>query len=172
MSKSGVHLLLLFVALCLVRVPAFADGGTLQFRKQAGPFTVTLFSAPVPLRAGAADLSVLVQDAEENTLVDGAVTLLLSKSDQPDIVAEATTARATNKLLYAARVDLPEAGKWRVQVRVNRGGSNAAVDGEISVLPEEAPLLTYWPYFAVVPIGLVLFVLNQWLKGKQRSTHS
>ena len=47
----------------------FADGGIVQFQKQAGPFFVTVFSAPVPLRVGAADLSVMVQKADDRSEV-------------------------------------------------------------------------------------------------------
>lgn len=100
--------------------------------------------------------------------MDGGVTVQLSKPDEQDIIAKATTGQATNKLLYAAPVELPSPGKWRVRVQVTREGLAGSASGEISVLPEEPPLVTYWLYFAVVPIGTFLFVLNQWLKRKQR----
>ncbi len=57
-----------FGALCAGAVLAatlvFADGGTMLFRKRADPFLVTAFSEPVPVRVGAADLSVMVQNAD------------------------------------------------------------------------------------------------------------
>ena len=52
-----------FVAMNLL----LADGGAVQFRRQTGPVIITLFSAPVPLRAGPADLSVLVQNARDGS---------------------------------------------------------------------------------------------------------
>src|SRR5579884_1996756 len=56
----------------------FADGGTLIFTRQAGPFLVTLFGAPEPVRAGPADLSVLVQRASDRTpVLDAQVRLKL-----------------------------------------------------------------------------------------------
>jgi hypothetical protein len=166
-SKIGIKVLVLLATLCVAGTPLYADGGTLQFQKQAGPFTVTLFSMPVPVRVGAADLSVLVQDSQNNTLVDGRVTVHLSKADERDIVAVATTAQATNKLLYAAPVELPKAGKWHVRIDVARAGLSGEAEGEIDVLPEEPPLEAFWTYFAIVPFGVLLFVLNQWLKRRE-----
>ena len=168
MSKTGIKVLVLLATLLVVADPAlYADGGTLQFQKQAGPFTVTLFSTPVPLRVGAADLSVLVQDSQNNALVNGSVTVHLSKLDERDIVAQATTAQATNKLLYAAPVELPRAGKWDVRIHVTRVGLSGDAQGAIHVLPQEPPLEAFWLYFAVVPFGVLLFVLNQWLKRRE-----
>lgn len=130
---------------------------------------VTAFSAPVPLRAGVADLSVMVQDGQEDIVPDADVTIRLSKRGEEDIVAKANTAQATNKLLHAAQVTIPSAGQWRMAVLVTRGGHTGSATRTIVVLPEEAPLFTYWVYFAIVPLGVVLFVMNQWLKGKQKS---
>ncbi len=168
MNRFGITALLLLTALTSLPAPLRADGGTFQFRKQAGPFTVTLFSAPVPLRAGTADLSVLVQDQQESALIDAAVTVRLSKENEQDIVARATTAQATNKMLDAAQIELPSAGAWQIEVHVTRGALAGSALGSINVLPEEAPFFTYRFYFAVVPVGIALFVLNQWLKKKNK----
>lgn len=170
MIKTAVKILVLLAAFLGGSLALHADGGTLQFRKPAGPFTLTLFSMPVPLRVGAADLSVLVQDSQNNALVDGSVTIRVSKADERDIFEKATTRQATNKLLYAAPIELPRAGKWRVQIRVLRGGISGTTEGEIEVLPEEPPLESFWFYFAVMPLGILLFVLNQWLKRQQHRT--
>lgn len=167
MIKSVLKTLFFLAALLWGSLGLYADGGTLQFRKPAGPFTVTLFSMPVPLRVGAADLSVLVQDWQNNALVDGSVTLRISRAGEKDTVEKATTQQATNKLLYAATIELQRAGKWHIQIRVLRGGVSGTAEGEIDVLPEEPPLETFWFYFAVVPIGIFLFALNQWLKRQQ-----
>ncbi len=92
----------------------FADGGTLLFRKPAGPFVLTAFSSPAPLRVGRADLSIMVQkENDQSTVLDAVVSVRLKRSvggTIVEIVAPATHARATNKLLYAANVTLPSAG--------------------------------------------------------------
>jgi len=172
-SRFLYKFLFLVSALCFGSISLLADGGTLQFRKEAGPFVVTVFSAPVPLRAGAADISVMVQDGQDNSpVMDADVSVQLSKAKEQTIDAKATTSRATNKLLYACSVAFRSPGSWRLTVRVTRGGTGGEASGDISVLPEEAPFVTYWLYFAVVPLGVMLFALNQWLKKRRRPAGS
>jgi len=152
----------------------FADGGTLQFHKEAGPFDITLFSSPTPLRAGTADLSVMVQRTPDRSSVQDASVSLHLKKSEPDnileVIAPATHAKATNKLLYAARVHLPSAGAWSVDVEVSEGGKSATASGQLNVLPPEAPATTYWGYFALVPFVILLFVFNRWLKRRRHVT--
>ncbi len=158
----------LLVGSCFVIPLLFGDGGALQFQKQAGPFIVTAFTAPVPVRVGAGDLSVMVQRAADRSpLLDSRVLVTLSRHGEPDIKADATRAQATNKLMYAARIVFPSAGTWHVDVAVNASGSTAHVAGDIAVLPEQPPLMAFWPYFAMLPAAVVLFILNQWLKSRR-----
>lgn len=159
-------------AVALASGVLFADGGTLQFRKTAGPFVVTVFSEPVPVRAGKADLSVMVERASDQSSVqDGHVLLRLRKMESGNVVeiaAPATHERATNKLLYAAAVTLPSAGIWQMTVDVREKGESASATGELEVSAEEPPLIQHWPLFAIVPLMILFFVLNQWLKSRRR----
>lgn len=142
------------------------------FRKRADPFIVTAFGEPVPLRAGIADLSVMVQkEADRSPVLDAAVSVRLKKSSAAnitEIVAPATHSRATNKLLYAAHITLPSAGEWELSVDVKQQAASAVASGEIAVAPQQAPETAYWPYFAIVPLFVVLFILNRWLRSKWR----
>ncbi len=152
----------------------FADGGTMLFRKRADPFVVTAFGEPVPVRVGATDLSVMVQNADDRTSVlDATVNIRAKKSSTGSVVeimAPATHARATNKLLYAAHVTLPSAGEWQLIVDIKRGSAAASASTDLNVLAQEAPAETYWPYFAIVPLLALAFALNRWLRRKwQRS---
>ena len=159
----------LVTGLCLAVQVLFADGGTVQFQKQGGPFFVTVFSTPVPLRVGASDLSVMVQTAEDRSeVLDCDVTLHLAKAGERDIEARATRAQATNKLLYAAPIVFPSAGSWHLIVEIKKGRATVRVNGEVAVLPELPPLVAHWPYFAVLPGAVVLFGLNQWLKVRRK----
>ncbi len=149
------------------------DGGTLVLRKQAGPLTISVFASPEPLRVGPVDLSVMVQRVDDKSeVLNGDVKMHLTRSS-PDGISElfapATHSNATNKLLYASRISLPAAGIWKLAVMVNSKSGNAEVAGEITVRPPQAPILAYWPYFAVVPLIVALFVINQWLKSKRIS---
>lgn len=149
-----------------------ADGGTVQFHKQAGPFDVTLFSSPVPLRAGKADLSVMVQKASDNSNIQNAnVTVHLRKATSDnvvEVVAPATHGKATNKLLYAAELTIPSPGAWQVNVEVNAAGTTATAAGQIEVLPPQAPAVSYWGYFALIPFAILLFVFNRWLRRRRQ----
>lgn len=146
-----------------------ADGGTVQFQRQAGPFVITLFSAPEPVRVGAADLSVMVQEIEDRSAVlDCDVVLQLSHPGESDIRVAATRAQATDKLLYAAQPVLQRPGKWHVTVEIKVRGYTVRTAGDMVVLPEEPPLIAHWQYFAVLPVAVALFALNQWLKARRK----
>ena len=128
---------------------------------------MTLFGSPSPLRTGPADLSVLLETAGGNEpILDATVSLTLYRGNAR-VIAAATHAQATNKLLYAALPDLSEAGQWQVAVGVEKGGVHSEVRGTIEVLPGPPAVLFYWPYFLVVPLAIGLFALNQWLKKKE-----
>lgn len=137
-----------------------ADGGSVLLRKQSGPFLITVFGTP---QVGSTDFSVLVQNASDRSaILDAYVELRIG-----DAQARATHQQATNKFLYAASVALSHAGKSHLEVSVTSNGRTAIVDGDIVVLPAASPLIAYWPYFALVPVAILLFALNQWLKKKR-----
>jgi hypothetical protein len=147
-----------------------ADGGALVLHERTGPLVVNMFAAPVPLRAGSADLSVLLQNASDNSAVlDGSVHVELIGPGGQHADAAATHAGATNKLLFAANVDLSAPGEWRVIVTGMQHDQRWRVSGLIVVRPGEPARIAYWPYFAVVPIAIALFALNQWLKRKRKA---
>lgn len=141
------------------------------FRSAAGPYKVTVFGEPVPIRAGAADISVMVQNSDSSTVLDAKVAIRLKIPSQEKIVelmAPATHDRATNKLLYAAHVTIPSRGLWDVAIDVTgANGATGSAAGQISVLPMQAPVSKNWPYFAVVPGLVLLFALNQWLRKRR-----
>jgi hypothetical protein len=153
----------------------FADGGVMLFRKRADPFIVTAFSEPAPPRVGLVDLSVMLQKAnDQTTVLDASVMVRLKKSSAgtiTEVVAPATHARATNKLLYAAQVTLASPGEWQLTVDIKQGNATASVSSQMSVLPEQAPTVTYWPYFAMVPVLVLFFILNRWLRRKWGVRH-
>jgi hypothetical protein len=164
LKPTLLALVLLFICTNLLR----ADGGVVQFRKEAGPFLVTLFSRPSPLRTGPADLSVLVESAQTRTpILNATVSLHLRSVSGREADAAATHALATNKLLYAGLPVISEPGTWEVQVTVSHQAAHAVAGGSIQVLPGPPAILHYWPYFAIVPCLIGLFILNQYLKARK-----
>ena len=67
---------------------ARADGGLLRARQAAGPFIVSIFTAPEPLRAGPVDVSVFVQSSEGDVLTDAVVDILLESATRPSSSGE------------------------------------------------------------------------------------
>jgi hypothetical protein len=159
----------LFAGLLVAMGLLLADGGLAQFQGQAGGFVITVFSAPVPLRVGLADLSVMVQKADDRSdVLDCDVTLHLSKPGEEEISVAAIPGQARNKLLYAAHPVIRKPGEWNLNVEIKRRRETVRVNGELTVLPELPLSIAYWPYFAALPIAVTLFALNQWLKAQRK----
>jgi hypothetical protein len=147
-------------ALFLLACPLCGDGGVVLTRQESGPFAITVFTA------GASDWSVLVQ--ERGTLapvLDATVSLRLSPGDGGDggITVEPTHAAAQNKLLYAAQVNFPRPGDWKYEVTVRRTGIATAIAGVFVAAPPPDGARSYWFYFAVPVICVLIFTLHQWL---------
>ena len=84
-----------------------------------GGYQITVFTAPTPFRAGPVDISALVQDASTgDPLTQVRVTVRMTKPGGPALEYPATTEAATNKLFHAAQFELPEPGRWDMQVQV------------------------------------------------------
>jgi len=149
------------------------QGGLVQLTEQASPFIITVFAEPKPLRAGPAEISVLVQDHDsQRPVLDAEVLVLLQQrgSDGPPIRAEATRQNAANKLMYAAKVELPVSGQWQFRVMVHQGAASADVAGRVTAEPPRPFLLSSWPYLTLLPLAIGLFGLHQWL-NRRRGGH-
>lgn len=148
----------------------WAHGGVLLLHDRVGSFLISLFSADAPLRAGAQNFTVLVEDASDSSpVLDSRVTLSFRDAGAHQIRIEAQIGQSTNKLLYAASTNLT-AGTWRVTISVqSKAGAESEASGTLTILPEEPPIAAYWPYFAVPPVVVLLFVLNRWLKRRSKS---
>jgi len=163
----------LLVTLVVILAPArlFADGGTVQLRKEAGALLITVFTSPSPLPAGAADVSLLLlkRDGLEPVL-DADVSMRLQTDGlDTEIQARPTRQQAQNKLLYAAPVTLSESGKWHFAVTVFRNGEQTDAAGTIDVAPAPEKALSYWSYIAFPPLMIALFVVRERLiRRKER----
>ena len=146
---------------------AHADGGTLQFKKSAGPFSITVFTTPSPLRSGPVDISLIIQSSDNQPLLDCVTEVQLRKEGEVSIRSEATHGAAQNKLFYAAQVRIPKAGVWDLEVTIRRGDDSAKVSGTITLAASKPVLLVYWRSLAIPPILISLFALNQWLKRRR-----
>lgn len=151
---------------------AMANGGTLQVsREPAGPYVVTVFTDPSPLRVGDADVSVLVERAGSDDLVhDARVTVTTEPVGRVGQVGtfDATHEQATNKLFYAAQIELPSEGTWRIGVRATGQLGDGGITFDANVGPAgllDRPLLLL--VLAAVPASLAL-----WWFSRSRPVHS
>jgi hypothetical protein len=157
------------LALGIWAAAAYGDGGTMLLHRDAGPFTITLFATPQPLRVGTADLSVMVQDrSSQEVLLDPAIDLTVAEGASQDTVRLAR-GQASNRLLQAATVHFSKAGKWRLMLVVRRGKDTASLSTECAVEPGRSRAMLVW-FYVLLPVGIVLlFVLHQWLKLRSQA---
>jgi hypothetical protein len=146
---------------------AQADGGLVQLHQAAGPFVVTVFAAPNPPRVGLLDVTVLAQDgADGRVALDVEVFVRLRSAGGTVVMGRATREASQNKSLYSASMNLPEAGRWEMEVTIKRGEIAASALGQLSVLAPAPLLLSYWRSLSLPWVIIILFALNQWLKGR------
>jgi YtkA-like len=155
-----------FIAACplLLLFPSMlhADGGTVCFAGRVGPYRVTVFTAPTPLRAGPVDISMLVQDPDTGKPVpDARVVVRLTPGEQEagSIEQEATQAAATNKLLQATTLDLPTPGLWHVTVVIEGTPGTAKTQLDLQVAEPLPRWLEMMPWIAWPIIPIFLYAL-------------
>jgi hypothetical protein len=147
----------------LAQAAAFADGGTVQLRKETGEFVITVFTSPAPLSAGPVDVSLLIQSRQGLEPVLDAMVGLVFRSDESgmELRERPTREQALNKLLYAAPVTFPYPGKWRLAVTVERNGAETGAVGTVDVAPAPASAASYSGFIAFPPVMIALFVVRE-----------
>jgi hypothetical protein len=105
-----------------------------------------------------------VQDAESLLPVEDveiAVQLAPRVSNRRAILAQASHAAATNKLMQAVIVEVPTAGTWDVLVACSAGSERREVACEVDVAEPLPEWFAVWPWFTW-PVGVVvLFAAHQ-----------
>ena len=181
------------VAFLAALIPQLAkgDGGVMLLHEARGAFLVTVFVSPEVARGGLTDLSVLVQSSTSgDVLLDADVGLAVAPpkglantpsgefcgassapavSQLPDVsqlqgTVSATRERASNKLLYAAALNLNSKGDWRLHVFVSRSADNAQFDCLIPVTQTSANAPGFWSCLLIPPIAIAGFAINQKLR--------
>ena len=150
---------------------ARADGGTIRLHETRGDLQVAIFTSPAPLRAGEADLSVLVQDkANSMTGRDAKITIVARPRDLPGRSPPILASReaATNKLLQAAKFQLSQPGWWSVEVEVQPPGQSAQRFAfDVEVAPALPRWMTFWPWFTWPAVVIALFGWRRHLLRKK-----
>ena len=133
-----------------------------------GGYQITVFTAPTPFRAGAVDISVLVQDASTgDPMTQVQVTVRMTKSGRPALEYPATSETATNKLFHAAQFELPEPGRWEMQVQVEGLHGPAVIGGELEAAEPLPRWQEMWPWIGWPALAIALFGIHQVLAERR-----
>jgi hypothetical protein len=149
---------------------AIADGGSLRFSGKEGGYRINVFTAPTPFRAGAVDISVLVQDGSTgDPMTPVKVTVRMMKPGRLALEYPATTDAATNKLFRAAQFDLPESGRWEMQVEVEGPHGLAVLGGEVEAAEPLPRWREMWPWISWPALVIALFSIHLWICSSRPS---
>ena len=191
--KSTLSAQTLVAVLLFLLLPGHAKAhlGIVLSREARGPFVITVFTSSEVVRGQPADVSVLVQRRDSNEpILDGIVSFVLtpprgSLSQQADPICgqpasvtlstpsgsrdgqsmfAARREQSSNKLLYAASVNLPLVGAWELEALVRHGAESANLTCEIPVGLPTRRLPGLAPYLAVPLLLAGLFAINQCLR--------
>lgn len=166
MTRRRIVLLVALAAAVLAPPVLVADGGKVQVSQvPAGPFLVTVFTSPIPLRTGGIDVSVLLQDRETKTAIqDARVTVTAVPVDHEGQTGTypATRAQATNKLFLAAEFPIRTQGRWRftVTARDDRGEGSVSFETQVARPGLLDRGIWVWVILAI-PVALVLWLLTR-----------
>lgn len=119
------------------------DGDIVRAQGVSGPFHISVFTAPDPVRGDDFEVAVLVQDQNTNsTILDADVDIAVQRADSASPtpkITRATREEAQNKLLEAASVDLPSPGTSELRVSVHRGSDTGSIECKLNFgLPADA----------------------------------
>jgi hypothetical protein len=148
---------------------AAADGGSMCLSGRQGDYHISVFTAPTPFRAGPVDVSVLVQEASTgDPMTPVKVTVRMTKPGRLVLEYPATTEAATNKLFRAAQFDLPEPGRWALEVEVQGSHGLAVIGGELDAAEPLPRWRELWPWISWPALVIALFGIHQFVARRAR----
>ena len=141
---------------------ARADGPHIALHATQGAYTVTLFSAPDPLVAGPAVLTLLVQNAGDGSLANAtAATGAAALPGHAPVRFQLMPGGAVNRNLLGATVQLPQAGAYALTLQVAGAGAPAVFHGTLPVEANHGQRNTVlWAVF-LPAVLILLFLGNQ-----------
>jgi hypothetical protein len=150
---------------------ARADHAAMRLSEQAGAYRVTVFTSPTPMRAGTAEISVMVQNAASGDYESDArvIVRLTKRGTGEETACPATAGAATNKLLRTAVVQLPEPGAWQIEVAVDGSHGPVRVRFSLEVDPAAPRWLELLPWYGWPAVVVGLFSMHQVLVRRRKS---
>jgi hypothetical protein len=170
--RCGLLIFMVGISSCL------GDGGVLIGKEDWGNLRVSVFAAPAPLRAGPADLSVLLQSGTEPVLAAEVSFRWTSAGGgkewlppccsmaSDNEVMPAVLGHSGNRLLYSAMVPIKASGPGHLDIQVKYDGKTHHASFQLSAAPPPAASARYWPWLAMTPLAIAGFVVHQHLTRK------
>jgi|GEM_PF-723232 len=153
---------------------AHADGGVTADSRQSGTARATAFVAPMLPRVGPVDVSVLLTPQPTSEQSVEVIVRAVHVESGIERSTQAQPAHQGNRLLRSALLDLPRAGRWSIDVRIEvtiaPEGPWPSLAFEIEVAPPMPPWRTQWPWlFAWVPLAALLLWRDRLAADRGRS---
>ncbi len=154
----SVFLFLLITVAGLGQVYAHGIGRPQMLNAPAGPYTLSIWTDPDPLRADEAHVVVAVLDPQTQEFIVNDVTVtvrLTPAADPAQVVSVVAGTDSTNQLLYAAEFnDRVTPGRWRVAVSAD--GARGASDEVAFEVDIEAARGFNWLWVGLGGLGVAL----------------
>ena len=164
--------LLLLLVVTAKPLPAHGVGTPQQLNVPSGPYLLSIWTDPDPLRADETHVVVAVLEPEtKEPIVTGVeVVVRFTSLDDPSVVVtEVAATDDTNQLLYAAEFnDQVSAGRWQVGVTpTGQPGTGDEVTFEVNVEPARG---FSWLWVGALGLGalLVVWVFSAMRAGRAR----
>ena len=149
---------------------ASADVGLLRLQESAGPFSISVFTEPTPLRKNEGIVHVFVSDRQTGQpLQDVAVEALLRSDDAQGGELIRPLQRRPRGLRASADLAVPHPGRWNVRIAASGNRGTGAVGLVLDVLPAQPWWISLGPALAIPPVGIALFALHRRLRRRQES---
>ena len=143
----------------------------------AGPYRVSVWTQPEPMRVGRGHFSVAVSkpavsSAAQNEagapVLDATIKLHVTSlvGDRRMPVAIASRENAVNKLFYEADIELPTAGSWQVTIAVEGAHASGETFFQVEVLPPSSVNWMVW--VGLMPIVMAAVGLSLWFCRQSR----
>lgn len=152
---------------------AHGIGTPVKINIPSGPYLLSIWTDPDPLRVDETHVTVAVMEPETQapivTGVQVRVQLTAVADESLSFTATASADNSANRLLYAAIFEnLPTDGRWRGLVSVDGpAGAGKGVPFEVEVMPP-APFNWLWPGIG----GMVVLLLVWWVHSWRRQAPS
>ncbi len=181
MSRLKPGLVVVLFAL-LGAAHARADGGVVIAVGAAGPFEISVLVSAPQLRVGPSEWSVLVRDhVDGGAVLDAEVEIVLHPHDlgghahpyrQDAGHSKALRSASANRLFHTTWLELASPGIWRATVHVRGSKGTGQLFFEVPVAPAASPIVAHWRSFALPPLGLALFALQQCLVRRRNAAQN